>query len=282
MGKVYLSKSKYCGFWQCPKMAWLNKYKLEEKTEDPGQEAVFTTGNEVGDLAMGLFGDFVEVTEYSAEKIDIGKMIENTKKELDRGTEVICEASFSFDGLYCAVDILKKEGKGYAIYEVKSSSIDPEKPEINSVYVADIAFQKYVLEHCGITVTGTNLVCINNSYVRGEKLDINELFCIVNVDDLVNDEIRQVGPNLKLAEKILGSDTEPDYDLDMRCHNPYKCAFWDYCTRNLPKPSVFDLYRMNFDIKLELYHAGLIKYEDLKKSGKIKNPKQKRQIEYVL
>lgn len=282
MEKVYLSKSKYCGFWQCPKMAWLNKYKLEEKTEDPGQEAVFTTGNEVGDLAMGLFGDFVEVTEYSAEKIDIGKMIENTKKELDRGTEVICEASFSFDGLYCAVDILKKEGKGYAIYEVKSSSIDPEKPEINSVYVADIAFQKYVLEHCGITVTGTNLVCINNSYVRGDELDINELFYIVNVDDLVNDEIRQVGPNLKLAATILGSDTEPDFDLDMRCHTPYNCAFWGYCTRNLPEHSVFDLYRMNFDKKLELYHAGLIKYEDLKKSGKIKNPKQKRQIEYVL
>ena len=34
----YLSKSKYCNFWQCPKMAWLNKYKPKEKTEDPNLE----------------------------------------------------------------------------------------------------------------------------------------------------------------------------------------------------------------------------------------------------
>ena len=27
---LYLSKSKYCGLWQCPKIAWLKKYKPEE------------------------------------------------------------------------------------------------------------------------------------------------------------------------------------------------------------------------------------------------------------
>ena len=26
---IYLSKSKYCGLWQCPKIAWLKKYKPE-------------------------------------------------------------------------------------------------------------------------------------------------------------------------------------------------------------------------------------------------------------
>ena len=25
------SKSKYCGLWQCPKIAWLRKYKPEEQ-----------------------------------------------------------------------------------------------------------------------------------------------------------------------------------------------------------------------------------------------------------
>ena len=53
---LYLSKSKYCCLWQCPKMAWLNKYKPEVKTEDPDLQARFDVGNEIGDLAMGLFG----------------------------------------------------------------------------------------------------------------------------------------------------------------------------------------------------------------------------------
>ena len=103
------SKSKYCGLWQCPKIAWLRKYKPEELTIDGSLEERMTNGNIVGDLAMGLFGDFVEVTAYNGDNIDLSKMIENTKAEIEKGAPVICEASFDFNGLYCAVDILKKE-----------------------------------------------------------------------------------------------------------------------------------------------------------------------------
>ena len=139
------SKSKYCGLWQCPKIAWLRKYKPDEITVDGSVIARMEAGNVVGDLAMGLFGDFVEVTAYDDEKIDLSKMIENTKVEMAKGTPVICEASFDFNGLYCAVDILKKDGDGWAIYEVKSSTHEDKQ-----VYAADVAYQKYVLENCGV------------------------------------------------------------------------------------------------------------------------------------
>ncbi len=33
---ICLSKSKYCGLWQCPKIAWLRKYKPEEWVLDDG------------------------------------------------------------------------------------------------------------------------------------------------------------------------------------------------------------------------------------------------------
>ena len=110
---VYLSKSKYCGLWQCPKIAWLKKYKPEEIKVDPQVIARMDAGNEVGDLAMGLFGDYTEVTAFDGDKIDIKQMIENTKAEIEKGTPVICEASFDYNGLYCAVDILKKENGGF-------------------------------------------------------------------------------------------------------------------------------------------------------------------------
>ena len=35
---MYFSKSKYTGFWQCPKITWLDKYKPEEKVIDEKQE----------------------------------------------------------------------------------------------------------------------------------------------------------------------------------------------------------------------------------------------------
>ena len=110
----------------------------------PSLEAVFANGNEVGDLAMGLFGDFVEVTVYTDDKLDIAAMIERTKEEIEKNTENICEASFSYNGLYCAVDILRKEKDGYAIYEVKSSTMSIDEPDVKAVYVADIAYNRYI------------------------------------------------------------------------------------------------------------------------------------------
>lgn len=103
------SKSKYCDFCQCAKLSWLKKYKPDELVIDEQTKARFAAGNEVGDLAMGYFGDFVEVTAYSDDKLDLAKMIENTKAEIEKNTPVICEASFSLNGLYCAVDILRRK-----------------------------------------------------------------------------------------------------------------------------------------------------------------------------
>ena len=42
-------------------------------------------------------------------------------------------------------------------------------------YARDIAYQKYVLEQCGVKVTGTYLVRIDKDYERGEQLDIKGL-----------------------------------------------------------------------------------------------------------
>ena len=66
-----LSKSRYTTFCQCPKNLWLKIFKPEEATEDEGQQARFERGNQIGDLAMGLFGDFKE--DDSADKAVYGR-----------------------------------------------------------------------------------------------------------------------------------------------------------------------------------------------------------------
>ena len=283
---VYLSKSKYTGLWQCPKIAWLRQYKPEAATIDEMVEARFVAGNMVGDLAMGLFGDFVEVTAYNGEKLDLPKMIEKTVIEMEKGTENICEASFSYNGLYCAVDILKKDGDGWAIYEVKSSTKhmndDGSYTDDKEVYVADISYQKYVLEHCGVKVTGTYLVCLNGDYVFDGTLDLSQLFFISDVSDEVPAETLKIEPNLAIAEKVLTSDEEPDIDLGIYCKKPYDCSFWKYCSKNIPEQSVFKLYRLSSKKKFEYYHNGWITYRDLIDNAPITNEKQLRQIEFAL
>lgn len=103
----YLSKSKYCSAVQCPKMLWLKKNKPEVFDDSVMNESVLETGNEVGDLAMGLLGDYVEVPFGNLDE-----MIERTSELLVDGIPIITEASFSYNGLFCSVDILKNLGSG--------------------------------------------------------------------------------------------------------------------------------------------------------------------------
>lgn len=269
----YFSKSRYCLVWQCPKLLWLSKYKPGLKPDDPALEERFKSGNIVGDLAMGLFGDFTEVTTYKEDgKPDYNKMQELTTKCIANGVENICEAAFNYNGLYCAVDILHKENGGYAIYEVKSST------HSSRVYAADIAYQKYVLEHCGINITGTYLICINSDYVREEKLDINKLFQIIDMSAEVKDEFQNVPSLIKKAEEVYAMKEEPNTDIGLHCTDPYKCAYWGYCTKELPTPNVFDLYRINFKDALTHYYNGQVAFNDLLFDSKITNAKQLRQM----
>ena len=102
-----LSKSKYAKYCQCPKCLWMSVYKPEEEVIDPSAEGRFEKGTEVGNLAKGVLGPYVDVTVKRADgSLDLSAMIQNTKNLIAEGQDNICEAAFSFEGNYCAVDIL--------------------------------------------------------------------------------------------------------------------------------------------------------------------------------
>ena len=272
-----LSKSRYCLFTQCPRALWLRVNRPELATPDSSVESRMEKGNEIGDLAMQLFGDFVEVTSADEKgKLDLSEMITRTNTLLLEYTPVICEASFSYNGCYCAVDILKYENGGYAIYEVKSST------HANEIYATDIAYQKYVLEHCGVNVTGTYLVCLNNEYVFDGVLDIHKLFKIVDLSDRVAEHYEYVEGNVMAANDILDDPVEPLYGLSEGCNKPYPCAFWKYCSSHLPEPCIFDVYKIPFAKKVEYYNDGIITYEDIKNTKEMGNHIRSLQINHGL
>jgi hypothetical protein len=189
---------------------------------------------------------------------------------------VICEASFSYNGNYCAVDILKRDGSGYAIYEVKSST------HASQIYAVDIAYQKYVLENCGIDVTGTYLVCINSDYVFDGTLKLNEFFQIIDLSTEVAEEYQYVEGNVSAANDIMDDPVEPLYGLSENCNAPYPCAFWEHCSAHLPSPSVFDLYRLGFKKEIEYYKKGIVSYEDLEHDSAMKNHIRALQVSHEL
>lgn len=273
MNNIYLSKSRYCKCVQCMKMIWLMKYKPEFAVQT-AKESVLENGTRVGELAKGLFGKYEDV-EYNE---DLNVMVENTNKLLKSKPNIITEASFNYDNNFCSVDILKNDIDGVEIYEVKSSTT------VHDIYKDDASYQYYVLSNLGLNVKKVCIVYINNQYIRGKELEIDKLFNVEDITDIALSKQEEIKNNIEELNKYMeehDESNEPVTDIGMKCSKPYDCEFWDYCTRMLPKPNVFDIEGgMRKDKKFEKYYEGKISFEDLQSEDL--NPKYLEQIDFEL
>lgn len=272
MNDIFLSKSRYCQCVQCEKILWLNRYR-KDILESESDDSLFETGRQVGELAKGLFGKYEDVPY---EK-DFNLRLKKTDVLLQDKPNVITEASFIWNNNFCSVDILKNDADGVEIYEVKSST------EIKDIYYDDVAYQYFVLTSLGYNVKKACIVYINNEYVRSGELEIEKLFSIEDVTGEVKDKLDEIKDNLDSINEFMNShdgQNEPEMELGIHCFKPYACKFWDYCTRDLAKPNVFDLKNMQNRIKFKKYYEGKISFEDLKSEDL--NPKCLEQIDFEL
>ncbi len=253
---LFLSKSQYCLAVQCSKMLWLKKHKSDVFDSSVMNEVVLENGNMIGDLAMSLFGEYVEVPHE--EKLS--DMLRITDELMEKTTPIITEASFTYKGLFCSVDILINQGEHKVqLYEVKSSTT------VHDIYIDDVAFQTYVLSKLGYKVEKSSLVYINSDYVRHGELNISELFKIEDVTEIVGEKLLQVEEKITHLEEFVNQKDEPFYDIGEHCFKPYKCGFWDYCTKHMQKPNVFDIAGAKNVTKLKYYKQGIISFNELDK-----------------
>ena len=272
MNNIYLSKSRYCKARQCKKIIWLKKYKPEYAIQK-ARDIVLENGTKVGQLAKGLFGKYENI-DFN-ENLNI--MIDQTKKLLKNKPNIITEASFNYNNNFCSVDILKNDIDGVEIYEVKSST------EISDIYLDDDSYQYYILNNLEFNIKKACIVYINNKYVKQGNLELNKLFNIEDVTEIAKSKQQEIENNIYELNKYMEEhmDNEPKDDIGIKCFKPYECEFWEYCTRNLPKPNVFDIKGgMHLDKKFEKYYDGKISFNDLQNENI--NPKYLEQIDFEL
>ena len=267
------SKSKYVATCtHCPKYAWLDKYKHEEMAPaDEFTQSLFANGHRVGDLAQQYFGAQEDVSATKDNgRMDLDTMKARTQEHLDLGTEVIAEASFSYKGFFCSVDILKRNPDGsYDMYEVKSSQ--PDKPPkrktskkhplgVPEKYIVDAAYQQYVLTHSGVNVNRVYVVMLRRGFVRDSAptLDLAQYFLPCDVTDHTTARQKEVEDNLTTIGALLADPTEPPTVL---CKGCKECDFLGYCGRDIPSPSPFDMYDVDFSQACDMYARG-VSFED--------------------
>lgn len=224
-----ISKSKYVSFCTCPKNFYLQVYKKELEEVDEGVADRYVQGHIVGEWATKLFDNVQNVMTYCDDgKPDYEVMAQKTS-DIVSTTPAIAEATFTTDNLYCQVDILQNNGDGsYDIFEVKSSA------SVKEVHYIDVAFQKFVLESCGVKVRNCYVVHVNNKYERFGEIEPKQLFTITNVNEEIEKDYSQVADNLKKIESVLSLKNELNIEVGSQCKHPYICGFYKYCHQNCP------------------------------------------------
>lgn len=270
-----LTKSDFVKFIQCPKFLWLGKFRKDLAAEiDDETQRRFDEGAEVEEYAYKLFPGGV-----SARGGDIKEDIEKTKQVMKSGAEIIFQPTFSnYDAnLYCRSDILKfDKGRGnWDIYEVKSST------EVKEIHYYDLAFQKICLETEGLKIGKLQVVCVNNEYVRHGEIEAKKLLKIEEATDEVLEITDETRKKIAEALKILGSKEEVKVKILKQCYAPYECSFIDYCWKDIPAESIYDVAGGLTAHQLEvLLGMGIIKLKDLPE-GYLKKEKYFRHLEAV-
>lgn len=269
-----LSKSTFLRGIQCHKSLFLNKYSKDLKDKlSYSQEALFEQGTNVGLLARELFPGGVEVS--NSLNFNYDSAISKTFEVLKSNGLTAYEATFLFDEVIVAVDILEKSNNQYYCYEVKSST------EVKETFVLDAALQYYVMKNLGINVKDFFVIYINNQYVRGENLDIHQLFIkksilkeIIELQEIIPKKIEQF-------KEVLNKTKHPSIDIGLQCNDPYPCDFIGHCWKDIPKPSIFDIASLKAAKKFELYSKGIVEFKDIPKDY-ILNQGQWQQVECEL
>lgn len=116
---------------------------------------------------------------------------------------------------------MHRNDEGWDLVEVKSST------EVSEIYLEDAAFQYYVLTMCGVPVKGVYILYIDNTYVRGEQLDLKGLFVLEECTDVALRKFYEMKSDgrLNLMMEYVKSPVEPKKDIDLCCDKPYPCAY---------------------------------------------------------
>lgn len=226
-----LSKSRYTGGLQCHKQLWWRTHEPEapELVPGPAQQAVFDTGTRVGELARSYFPGGVLIdrpfTEFDARLAD-------TQAAIASGADVLYEASFVAGNVFVAVDVLERDGDGWRVIEVKSST------QLKPQHIPDAAIQVHVLRAAGLTVRSAEVMVLNRACTHP---DLSDLFLRIDVTDRVEALLPRVGGEVERQLAVLAGPL-PEVATGPHCQQPYPCPFVSRCWPELPPHHVSTLF----------------------------------------
>lgn len=222
-----LSKTRYISGTQCTLKLWYDCFERELAAPvDAAQQAIFDTGNAVGELARERYkgGTLIEFDHFHVEQA----LAQTAELMRDPGVPAIYEAAFRFRKVVVRVDVLEREGAGWNMVEVKSGTKFK-----TGVHDIDVAVQLWVLLGTGLKVINSGLLTLNRDYVfDGESLDLKNLFSLHDCTAIAQSLLPEVEQNIARYVRMLSGDAAPKELPGYHCFKPYTSPYYGHCTKD--------------------------------------------------
>jgi len=238
---------------QCEKKLWLVTHRKDLQPEnDPSLQAIFDQGHAIGELAQQYFPGGILI---KADHLHLQEALKETQAALKAGAHTLYEATFEHQGVLVRADILRKSKEkpgSWELTEVKGST------DADQAHIDDLAIQSWVLEGAGLRLAHRRLMVINTDYIRDGAINVKELFKLIDLNDDVEVVLKKIPGRLKEFFTVLADSREPEIKIGRHCSNPYDCAFADYCWRDIPDYSIYDITRLSWPKKDDLRSLGIL------------------------
>ena len=213
-----LSKSRFTSGLQCHKKLWWEVYERDAPELQPDKvlQDLFDQGRQVGEAARTRYpgGVLIDLPHNAG-----AERVAATKTALESGAPAVFEATFIADGIFVAIDVLEKQGDGYRLTEVKSSS--SQKPE----HIPDVAVQARVAAASGVQITAAEVMHLNKEF---RHPDTGDLFAHTDVTGPVAEFVPHVQDEIDRQREMLAGPL-PDVLIGAQCFEPRECPFIGRC-----------------------------------------------------
>jgi hypothetical protein len=229
----WLTKSRFLMGLQCPKRLWFEVHEpLEEGGDDEATDSMALVNGRIFDR---LVQDLLPGVVISRDA-GVSAAIAETRRLFAAGApEIVHQAAFKAGDLAVVADVLRRNGRAFALIEIKVAG------EVREEHLSDVAFQALVLRRARVRLSRCYLGHINKRFTLKRRGDYRGLIVEQDVSKLVRRLLPAIGSVARACVKVLQAPSAPDVPMGPHCENPRPCPFMERCAGKGPAPSEYPL-----------------------------------------
>lgn len=217
--------------YQCHKLLW-NTLNIEQESQS----------------------DIDYVSEHT--KVEHQELLGLTCDSLSKDYELTISEIYKHDGCEAQIDLIASNESGTYLYLIRPVG----RPKRAHFFL--LAYWKWMLKQHGIEINDCFVVNLNNKYKRKGKVDFDALTHITSVKADVHMATHNIEGIIETLKNVSSLSKQPKIDIGFQCTRPQPCELTEECWKELPSPSVFDIFGLPKKTKFNLYRKGFRTFKE--------------------